>query len=676
MKAASIAVVGCLFLPTTARADQDGRAVDVTPDLGIFFSQTSDQVAMLGPNGILSSSGRGGLHRSLDGGRTWTRAMSGAFDPATGVEPFMNGVCASSSTSAVAYAMAIGVLGSPDGLYRSDDFGATWHSGSIGGDNFAIDCAVSPFDPQVVYVQAFSVTLGAVTVLKSTDGGATWSPTNIPDLQIGAYVRTSPVERNTVYVGDHGPPPVIYVSHDGGATFTTLEGGGSIRSFYFFPSPSNANTFLAAADEGLYRSDDAGDTFKLVLPGGFLFAFDPADPRVGYAVGGGRLHRTSDGGKTFAPMPGPAAAQLGPNGVLSVAVAPSGDSQTRLYVSTDRGPYRSDDGGNTFRSIADGYRGAAVNDLAIDATGRLMVAANYTLVVFRAATPGRPDSGSYSGFGANVTTSQPDQIGEWDGTSIATTSTDPNVAVVSTVVNGVFSTTDGLRPATHGGADWTKAQFSPRDPHAGGFVRVRFAPGSATRVYHIVGGGFGLSRSDDGGKNFTRLFPESLGGLAIDPTNPDAIYLGSMFSGAGLFKSTDGGTTTTNFISGADFASISIDRHTRAIYAGNRAGGVLRSNDDGATWSDVSSGLPAGAEVLAVEADPNIANRAYAWVQGKGLFSTANAGTSWKLEDSGESLRRSGLLAGRAAMAVDPVKRGRVYLGNSGVVQIDTLDVN
>lgn len=41
--------------------------------------------------------------------------------------------------------------------------------------------------------------------------------------------------------------------------------------------------------------------------------------------------------------------------------------------------------------------------------------------------------------------------------------------------------------------------------------------------------------------------------------------------------------------------------------------------------------------------------------------------------DTGESIRRSGIEVGQAAIAVDRVVPGRVYLGNSGVVQVDTL---
>jgi hypothetical protein len=122
------------------------------------------------------------------------------------------------------------------------------------------------------------------------------------------------------------------------------------------------------------------------------------------------------------------------------------------------------------------------------------------------------------------------------------------------------------------------------------------------------------------------------------------------------------------------FSTLAIDpRHPRVIYAANRAGGVLRSLDVGTTWPSASSGLPSSNEVLAVSLDPRIAGRAYAWVKAAGLFVTADGGETWTVADAGESPRRTSIEFGRAAIAVDPVKPGRAYLGNSGVRQIDTL---
>ena len=100
---------------------------------------------------------------------------------------------------------------------------------------------------------------------------------------------------------------------------------------------------------------------------------------------------------------------------------------------------------------------------------------------------------------------------------------------------------------------------------------------------------------------------------------------------------------------------------------------MLRSADAGATWISASTGLPPSNEVLAVAVDPGIAGRLYAWVKAAGLFVSVDGGASWAAVETAEAARRSGAEAGRATMVVDPVVAGRVYLGNSGLLQVDTL---
>jgi len=48
---------------------------------------------------------------------------------------------------------------------------------------------------------------------------------------------------------------------------------------------------------------------------------------------------------------------------------------TRVYVASDRGPYRSDDGGNTFISIATDFGELAVNDSRRRRSGQAVVGA-------------------------------------------------------------------------------------------------------------------------------------------------------------------------------------------------------------------------------------------------------------------------------------------------------------
>jgi photosystem II stability/assembly factor-like uncharacterized protein len=498
----------------------------------------------------------------------------------------------------------------------------------------------------------------------------------LPPLEGAIFVRASPTRPRTVYVGNATDDPAggVYLSSDGGGTFTRLPASPA-QPFRLAAHPSRDGLLFVIGFDGkaqvLFRSPDGGATFHKVGPsdvGGV--AFDPENESAVYlAAAAGGVYRSSDFGVTFTHLPGPTPAQVGPRGVGVVGVVPADEGRARIYIGTERGPYRSDDGGSTFKSISESYRGAAVNDLGIDAAGRLMVVVYHTVVTFRARTAGHPQPGSYDHFGANITTTQVNsQGGEWDGTAVAPSPVDVNSAVVATLINGVFSTTDG-------GATWKKATIAPVDFGFGSRVRATFAPSSASRVYLASPSGLaGLYRSDDAGKSFKHMFRERLGAVAVDPGDANVLYLGAFDSRRGLFKSLNGGQTVFSLGRPGNFSSLAIDpRHPQTIYAGNRDGGVLRSLNGGATWSSASFGLPPTGEMLAVAVDPNIPARVYAWVKAGGLFLSADGGGSWTAADTGEAVRRSGIDAGRGAMAVDRVVPGRVYLGNSGVVQIDTL---
>jgi photosystem II stability/assembly factor-like uncharacterized protein len=509
-------------------------------------------------------------------------------------------------------------------------------------------------------------------LFKSTDGGLHFSAVGggLERNDCPHSMRVSPHDRNTVYVLDNGTFGGLYVSTDGGLHFARSPSSPAnpgtcalgVTEVLFFHPTEPKTLFLVTLTTGLFRSTDGGATFTQPsgLPASAQYvAFDPSDVQTSYvAAGTAGLYRSTDDGASYSRLPGPTADQLGHFGVQYVGIPPGGAS---IYISTSYGLLRSDDGGQTFAPSQDDFHGAVVNDLAFDATGRLLVGTFHTLQLFRGAQPGHPEP--YESPGATI-------VPGGETVAIAASPGDANLLLVALSTNeGVFRTDDG-------GATWTSVSGIATPIRTIG--RLTFAPSDASRAYYVnIGPGAvaGFYRSIDEGRSFAHTFQERLGSVATDPSNANTIYVGSWDDGNGLFKSTDGGLTFTSLplitSQAGDFGSVAIDpTNPQTVYAGRRQGGVLRSDDGGATWSFVS-GLP-GGEVLGVAIDPRRAARVFAWIQGAGLFRSDDRGGTWRAADTGEAKRRSGVEAGRGTLVADPKVSGRVYIGNSGVVQIDT----
>jgi photosystem II stability/assembly factor-like uncharacterized protein len=119
----------------------------------------------------------------------------------------------------------------------------------------------------------------------------------------------------------------------------------------------------------------------------------------------------------------------------------------------------------------------------------------------------------------------------------------------------------------------------------------------------------GVWKTVDGGINWTPLTDDqpsmAMGAIAIDPVNPDIIYAGTgeatysgvSYYGAGLLKSTNGGATWTHITSGlpaSTYFSRIVIKPGNSNYLlaalGTGSGGLYRSTNGGMTWTAVHSG--------------------------------------------------------------------------------------
>ena len=434
----------------------------------------------------------------------------------------------------------------------------------------------------------------------------------------------------------------------------------------FDASPDGRAIFLQAFDSsfnflGTFRSTDGGASYVPVtgLPSGYdvPLGFDPTNPSRIYAADGFRLNVSLDGGLTFTPLPNDPTF-LGPLPLVTVGV----DRRGSVYVIgfNGPGPFRSDDGGNTYRSIVRGFRASSVQDLAFDADGNLLVGVLNTQVVFRQTGDGHFDPLGTSLIDPNGI---PDSV--VDTASVAGSPTNPNLILAALTFTSDTGFTSPLLRTDNGGQSWTTATVAG-DPEGLSQSRMSFA--TASRVY-VVAPFTGLYRSDDAGKSFANLSALPFGALAVDPTNADTLYVGTFGDSTGLFKSTDGGRILKSLNHTGDFSALLVDRQNpRVIYAGESFGQVIRSSDGGQTFTAASNGL-AGAGVHGIAQDSK--GTLYVWLRGGGLFSSKDGGSKWKKADTDEALQRSGVEAGRGSLVADPHHPGRVYLGNAGVIQID-----
>src|SRR5262249_36156792 len=195
----------------------------------------------------------------------------------------------------------------------------------------------------------------------------------------------------------------------------------------------------------------------------------------------------------------------------------------------------------------------------------------------------------------------------------------------------------------------------------------------ASRVYAVTPGGLqpGLYRSTDGAQSFEKLSGLALGSIAVDPRDPDVLYVGTWSGVPGLFKSTDGGRTLQQLDASGNIIAITLDpQRPQVIYAGLRFGRIIRSLDGGQTFTMADVGL-SGDRVLGLGVDPLQPTRLFVWMHAGGLFRSDNGADFWRAVDAGETLRRSTAQAGSTALAIDSRHPERVYVGNSSVLKVE-----
>ena len=374
-----------------------------------------------------------GLFRSTDGGESWTKVLdisvtTVAFSP-------------SFASDRLVFA------GTYSGLYRSTDGGLTWawYSSLLYGFT-PLKLVLSPgFTSDL---SMFAATYGPL--LKSTDGGQTWTQVfpvsgwaSVTDLAISPDFGND----QTLLVAVMADSSGVYLSPDGGATWTRVLRGSYGMVLAISPAFASDRTLFVGSSEGVYRSQDAGQTAVLIVAGDVqALAISPSYSTDGIILAGTRdagVFRSADGGGSWA-----AATGLTNLNVRALAVSPSFLSDRTAFAATADGIFRSTTWGGSWSQASTGLTNRDVRSLAVSPT----FATDRTVWAGTAAGLFRSTDGGQTWTASGLT-----------GRIVQALAVSPAFATDRTLLAG---TANGLFRSTDGGQTWTASGLGGQDIRA------------------------------------------------------------------------------------------------------------------------------------------------------------------------------------------------------------------
>ena len=296
VRAALLAFV--LVTPALAQDDPGTwTLLDASPSHQYRFEDGS----FLDPNTGWIINGSGEVHRTEDGGETWTLLeVLPAYLRTTVFLDNQHGF--------------IGTLTQPNVLYETTDGGQTFTdiTSRISGPLPHGICGIWAVNEDVIY--GVGLYAGPAHFVKTTDGGQTWTSRAMSEY-VGSLVDVFfwDEQRGLAVGGTAGvsnaSSAVVLLTEDGGETWSvrhTSSGQGEWSWKITFPTPTTGYVSLEGArfPAKVLKTTDAGLTWtELTIPGSTdLQGLGFVTENVGWASGRGMTSVTTDGGQTWAPL--------------------------------------------------------------------------------------------------------------------------------------------------------------------------------------------------------------------------------------------------------------------------------------------------------------------------------------------------------------------------------------
>lgn len=550
----------------------------------------------IGP-GSSGPSSQAGLFKSVNEGASWFPINNGLTDP------MVDSVWIDQHNSSMILASTYNT-----GIFRSTDSGNHWtlvYSGSAG--NFGQDGSM-------IYAAA------ANGVAQSTDAGATWSIVSATS----APARAIAVSGGTVYAGLDNGNIIARLTPTSSWQTVFTDAGHYVWSLAI--DPTNTQTAFAVEffnyqTNNLYVTHNGGTTWTTVPAPGPLgvqyVALNASQPKTIYVGEDLSFYRSTDGGQTFSSIQIPFG---GTPDIRYINAYPQGP----LIVGSDQGLFASNDEGTTWQSLNGNLATSLLTGIAVSHHTILTAVQDYSPITSF-------DNGSTWLVSSGIASAS----GE-DGTAVFNPGNSSYAYMSTSVGNGVL----GFFMSTDGGRDFTKSNQVGGDPFPfqGTNNLIAVDPNSPSTVYVVTN--TGIYSSSNWGISLARE-PWSFNNpslVVVSPTDSQTIFVGD---NAGLHFTKNGGSTwSTSSLSGANGspATLAIDPLNTSIIlvglsgAAENGGGVWKSTDAGTSFAAANTGITTqpivtGIAIWKLSFQPGTQIVAAATTHG--LYVSQNKGQSW-----------------------------------------------
>jgi len=258
-------------------------------------------VAAMGP--LWGPGGDRGVYKTTDGGQNWELILE--LDENTGVvdmamDPRDPDVLYAASYQRRRHVWVLINGGPGSGIHKTNDGGRTWTELTNGlpqVDMGRIGLAVSSPSPDTIYA-IIEAADGKGGFFRSTDAGQNWN-------KMSGYVAGSPQYYNEI-IADPVNPDRVYsmdtflnVTEDGGKNFTRLgRTAKHVDEHAFWIDPTNTDHLLTGNDGGVYESFDRGANWRFMahLPVTQFYRVAVDNDEPFYNVYGGTQDNNTQGG--------------------------------------------------------------------------------------------------------------------------------------------------------------------------------------------------------------------------------------------------------------------------------------------------------------------------------------------------------------------------------------------